>query len=241
MNLSNAQTNETKMCAVHSIEVMKGYVSEKPYYLNNNLMLPLESVWNILAKEECGGNFIAFAKPVFDLEDNTSPLKINLNRNEFTLLPKIYHFEASDTIDGKIFISADFFVKAYDCQVFVDCNRQRVKVEDTYATCDVENAIAFIGKGSALRIKLKIDHEHEWKFNISPLNGIDSPIVSLGWDTRHITGYTGSLLSDSKDGYYEKDVYTFYYIYEFTVKEVGNYTITAENGIDQYVYKITVF
>ena len=131
-----------------------GIMKQKETPADNNLMLPLESVCNILA--------------------------------EFTHATKTCHFEASDTIDGKIFISADFFVKAYNCQIFVDCNRQRLRVEDgTYATCEVKNAIVFIRKGSILRIKLKYDFEHKWKFNISPLNGIDSPIESLGWNTRH--------------------------------------------------------
>lgn len=257
MNLSNAQTNEATAKRGATVEILDRNRTRNmnTYFLNGKLMLPIETVWNELSRYDDGlpayekeSGFIILKRPqrVYELEDNFPAIKINLNKPEFIFQGKTYRFDALQIVDEKIFVSADFFPKAYNWQLAFGADvpglYRDVKLG---TTCDLKGATILTKKGSTLGIKLKVTPEHKWTFSISDEKGISlddysTPAVEIkhvmrAWET------TMTLDGEEVEPAHERDIYETSQTYGFIAKKQGNYTITVENGIDSYVYMITVY
>lgn len=255
LNLSHAQTAELngkqKSAVIVLNEDRTAYVDT--YFLNGKLMLPLEAIWDrLLPYDDApayskGSNFITLKKhdDAYYLEDNFPIVKVSLNRPEFYCKAVPYRFDALQIVDEKIYVSADFFLKAYNWQVSFGVGRwnmlMHVKLREI---CDIEGATVLMKKGATLEIKLDNTPNHEWKFDIDNPAGIfrdhNAP-STIDLDRRHSWG-TRLNPETGEEEYFEEDtIYESDHTYGFTAKKAGKYTITADNGIDRYVYTITVY
>ena len=256
MNLLNAQANEVSMKRGSTVEILdkSRAINMDTYLLNGKLMLPIEAVWSELSRwdevpaYEKETNFITLRRPdrVYELEDSFPTIKINLNKPEFISRDKTYRFDALQIIDEKIFVSADFFLKAYNWLVAFGTDvSDRWRYVKLGATCDLKGATALMMKGSTLGIKLKVTPEHKWEFSINPQKGISrderfTPIVEVEHVMR-VWEATVTLTGETAEPFRERDIYETSQTYSFIAKKTGNYTITVENGIDSYTYMIAVY
>jgi hypothetical protein len=246
--LFNDAENMYRLKHHRAFSVFNTNVDGPLYIFNGMLLIPIESIWESWAASQRGFSLRKENDIIIlngNLEDGAPlpEIKIDLTLSEFASGDETYTFESWRQIEDKTYISADFFVKAYDWQIMIDNLRyQFVTIYEQSITFPHNDATFLINAGSHFFMELTNqngqEHEWQWRFNINPKNGLslvaETPeTIVIGH--AHLVPPPGSDEDPGTELLYEDVI-----IYEYKAERGGTYEFSVASNNDVYKYSYSI-